>query len=100
MGKLIQEEFSARKECEKEIAKKDQILTDLKEQICYLKAKHIDPTDLERKDQELEELKKGIQDIKTERDQQIQQTKEEYSARKKCEKEITQKDRILAELKS
>merc|ERR1712212_493478 len=67
-------------------------------QICYLKAKHIDPTDLERKDQELEELKKGIQDIKTERDEQMQQMKEEYSARKECEKEITQKDRILAEL--
>ena len=28
----------------------------------------------------------------------MQQMKEEYSARKKCEKEITQKDRILAEL--
>merc|ERR1711872_352078 len=98
MGKLIQEEFSARKECEKEIAKKDQILADLKEQIRYLKAKHIDPTDLERKDQELEELKKGIQDIKAERDQQLQQMNEEFSARKECEKEITQKNRILAEL--
>jgi len=97
-NKLMQEEFSARKECEKEIAKKDQILADLKEQICYLKAEHIDPADLERKNQQLEELKQGIQDIKAERDQQMQQMNEEFSARKECEKEITQKDRILAEL--
>ena len=57
----MQEEFSARKECEKEIAKKDQILAELKEQICCLNSKLIDPADLERKNNELEELKKEVQ---------------------------------------
>ena len=67
----MQEEFSARKEYEKEIAKKDQILAELREQICCLNAEHIDPADLERKNQQLEELKQGIQVcfiIKTKRD--------------------------------
>ena len=60
-NQLIEKEISAKKECEKEIAHKNGVLADLEEQIRQLDAKHIDATDLERKNLELEELKKEIQ---------------------------------------
>ena len=38
-------------------------------------------------------------DIKAEKDEQNQLKEKELSARRECEKEISQKDRVLAELK-
>ena len=60
-NQLIEKELSAKKECEKEIAHKNGVLAELEEQIRLLDVEHIDPADLERKNLELEELKKEVQ---------------------------------------
>ena len=57
----MEDEFTARKECEKVIAHKDVVLAELEEQIRQMNAERIDPAGLERKDQELEALKSKIQ---------------------------------------
>merc|ERR1711872_473808 len=98
-NQLMEKEISAKKECEKEIAHKNGVIAELEEQIRQLDAERSDPADLERKNLELEELKKEVQNIKSEKDEQNKLMQEEFSARKKCEKEIAKKDQILAELK-
>merc|ERR1711872_821629 len=81
-NQLIEKEISAKKECEKEIAHKNGVIAELEEQIRQLDAEHSDPADLERKNLELEELKKEVQNIKSEKDEQNKLMQEEFSARK------------------
>ena len=57
----MEKELSAREECEKEIAHKDRVLANLEEQIHQLNAKLDGSVDMQRRDLELEELKKEIQ---------------------------------------
>merc|ERR1711872_1195144 len=97
-NQLMEDEFTARKECEKVIAHKDVVLAELEEQIRQMNAERIDPAGLECKINELEELKKEIQDIKAEKDEQNQLMEKEISAKKECEKEIAHKNGVIAEL--